>query len=150
MTFLLDVSVLIALIDPMHVAHDTVHDWFRAEGSDSWATCPLTENGVVRIVSNSKYLHSPGPPAVVGNVLAGLREHPGHIFWPDDISVIDTRHIDIGSVPTSAHVTDAYLLALAKHRKGKLATLDRRLQTASVANGAAFLYIITVETKPRL
>lgn len=150
MTFLLDVSALIALIDPMHIAHDTVHDWFRAEGSDSWATCPLTENGVVRIISNAKYLHSPGAPAVVGKVLVGLREHPGHMFWPDDISVVDSRHIDIGSVGTSAHVTDAYLLALAKHRKGKLATLDRRLQTGSVVEGAKFLHIIEVKAAPRL
>jgi predicted nucleic acid-binding protein len=31
-TFLLDVNVLIALIDPGHVAHDDAHEWFAAIG----------------------------------------------------------------------------------------------------------------------
>ena len=44
-TFLLDVNVLIALVDPAHVQHDAAHDWFGQLGYLAWATCPLTENG---------------------------------------------------------------------------------------------------------
>ena len=29
MTYLLDVNVLIALIDPTHVSHDAAHHWFE-------------------------------------------------------------------------------------------------------------------------
>ena len=52
MTFLLDVNVLIALIDPTHVGHDAAHNWFGEVGAASWATCPLTENGVIGIVGH--------------------------------------------------------------------------------------------------
>ena len=50
--FLLDINVLIALIDPAHVQHDRAHRWFAGRGQKAWATCPLTENGVLRIVGN--------------------------------------------------------------------------------------------------
>ena len=64
-TFLLDVNVLIALIDPAHVQHDAAHDWFGRLGHLAWATCPLTENGLLRIVGNPRYPNSPGTPAAV-------------------------------------------------------------------------------------
>jgi uncharacterized protein len=72
-TFLLDVNVLIALIDPTHVSHGDAHRWFTREGSASWATCPITGNGVLRIVGNPRYPNTPGSPAVVATVLGGLR-----------------------------------------------------------------------------
>ena len=87
MTYLLDVNVLVALIDPAHVAHDSAHDWFETEGRARWATCPLTENGVVRIVGHPKYPNSPGSPAAAAAIAAGLRRLEGHVFWPDDISL---------------------------------------------------------------
>lgn len=63
MTFLLDVNVLIALIDPSHVGHDAAHHWFAEQGHADWATCPLTQNGVIRIVGNPRYPNSTGSPA---------------------------------------------------------------------------------------
>ena len=63
--YLLDINMLIALIDPAHVQHDRAHDWFAAQGREAWATCPLTENGVVRIVGHARYPNSPGSPAAV-------------------------------------------------------------------------------------
>ncbi|QSZ05957.1 hypothetical protein J3P71_13635 [Rhizobium leguminosarum] len=54
MTFLFDVNVLIALFDPHHLYHEPAHRWFRSLDRDSWATCPLTENGVARILGKSK------------------------------------------------------------------------------------------------
>jgi hypothetical protein len=89
-TFLLDVNVLIALIDPTHVGHDAAHSWFGATGAASWATCPLTENGVIRIVGHPKYPNSAGSPAAVAPIVARLRTLSGHVFWKDDFSLVDT------------------------------------------------------------
>jgi predicted nucleic acid-binding protein len=54
-TALLDVNVLVALFDPDHVHHEVAHDWFADNGPRGWATCPLTESGFVRVVSNPSY-----------------------------------------------------------------------------------------------
>jgi uncharacterized protein len=143
MTFLLDVNVLIALIDPMHTQHNAAHEWFAAQGRQSWATCPLTENGVLRIVGNTRYPNSPGSPAAVVQSLAGLRALPGHVFWPDDISLLETNILDASLLLTSNQVTDTYLLALAHAHHGQLATFDRRLITKAVRAGAESLHIIS-------
>jgi predicted nucleic acid-binding protein len=46
-----DVNVLIALFDPAHIHHEPAHTWFAVACEDGWATCPLTENGFLRVVS---------------------------------------------------------------------------------------------------
>jgi uncharacterized protein len=79
-TYLLDVNVLIALIDPAHIGHDAAHHWFEERGREAWATCPLTENGVIRIAGHPRYPGAPGSPAVVADIVAQLRTLPGHIF----------------------------------------------------------------------
>ncbi len=140
--FLLDVNVLIALIDPAHVQHDSAHDWFATEGRQNWATCPLTENGAVRIVSHPRYPGLPGPPAAIADVLARFGALPGHVFWPDDISLLDQQRVDASRLLSHSQVTDTYLLALARAHRGKLATFDRRLVTAAVPGGAEALHII--------
>jgi toxin-antitoxin system PIN domain toxin len=141
-TYLLDVNVLIALIDPGHVAHEDAHRWFDTTGQFSWATCPITENGVLRIVGNPRYPNSPGSPAVVSGIVAALRALRGHEFWPDDISLDDVAVADPKRIMTSAQVTDTYLLALAKYHKGVLATFDRKLSTLAVEGGKAALHLI--------
>lgn len=140
--FLLDVNVLIALIDPVHVQHDAAHAWFADEGSVSWATCPITENGVLRIVGQPRYPNSPGTPAAVAQVMAGLCGLPGHVFWPDDISVLDGGRFDCERLLSSGQVTDSYLLALAAAHRGKLATFDRRLVVDAVSDGAQRLRLL--------
>jgi toxin-antitoxin system PIN domain toxin len=140
--FLLDVNVLIALIDPAHVQHDRAHEWFAALGAQAWATCPLTENGVLRIVGHARYPNSPGTPAAVAEVIAGLRGLPGHEFWPDDLTLFDRQRIDPARLLDSGQVTDTYLLALACAHGGQLATFDGRLVTDAVVNGFAALHRI--------
>jgi toxin-antitoxin system PIN domain toxin len=141
-TFLLDVNVLIALIDPAHVGHEAAHRWFETEGNGDWATCPMTENGVIRIVGHPKYPNTPGSPAQVSAIVAQLRGLAGHAFWPDDISLVDPAHVEAARVLTSAQVTDTYLLALAVAHGGKLATFDRRLSADAVKGGKAALRVI--------
>lgn len=140
--FLLDVNVLIALIDPAHVGHDRAHSWFASEGSRAWATCPMTENGVLRIVGHPRYPNSPGTPAAVAELMAGLLALPGHKFWPDDVTLFDGRHIQCARLLDSSQVTDSYLLALASVHGGKLATFDRRLVAVAVVNGAEAIHLI--------
>jgi len=140
--FLLDVNVLVALADPAHVQHDTAHVWFEREGASAFATCPLTENGLLRIVGHPRYPSSPGTPAAVAPTLAALRQLPGHHFWPDDISLMDSQRIHIQRLLSHGQVTDSYLLALAIAHGGQLATLDRRLVVDAVAGGAAGLCLI--------
>ena len=142
MTSLLDVNLLIALIDPLHVNHIHAHEWFRAHRGENWATCPITENGVIRIVGNPKYFNSPATPAAVVASMLSLRAQPGHVFWPDDISLLDSTKIDASRLLTTAQVTDSYLLALAHAHGGRLATLDRRLIGDAVVDGADALYVI--------
>lgn len=147
MTFLLDVNVLIALIDPGHVAHDDAHRWFAGAGKAAWATCPVTENGVIRIVGNPRYPNTPGSPSVVAGIVTKLRALPGHVFWPNDISLVGSGSVDPARILTAAQVTDTYLLALAKAHGGKLATFDRRLSTLAVKGGQAALHLIAGSTR---
>lgn len=140
--FLLDVNVLIALIDPAHVQHDHAHDWFGASGKHAWATCPLTENGVVRIVGHARYSNSPGTPAAVAELLTVFRALEGHEFWTDDVTLFDGRLVDAARLIDSGQITDTYLLALACAHGGKLATFDRYLVTDAVRDGKAALYVI--------
>lgn len=140
--FLLDVNVLIALIDPAHVQHDRAHEWFASSGRQAWATCPLTENAVLRIVGHARYRNSPGTPAAVAELMMGLRTLPGHEFWPDDLTIFDVQRIHSDRLLDSAQVTDSYLLALASAHGGKLATFDRRLVTSAVVNGSQATHLI--------
>jgi len=140
--YLLDVNVLIALIDPSHVRHDDAHHWFADRGKKAWATCPITENGVLRIVGNSRYPTSPGNPAAVAEILLVLRNLGSHEIWPDDISLLDANTADATRLLNSAQITDTYLLALAKAHGGQLATFDRQLVADAVVDGSSALHQI--------
>src|SRR6185312_1673344 len=140
--FLLDINVLIALIDPMHMQHGRAHHWFASTAKKAWATCPITEVGTLRIVVNRRYPASPGTPAVVARLLASLRNLPGHELWPDHLSLLDTSIVNPARMLDSSHVTDTYLLALAAARHGKLATFDRGIVTGAVHGGAAAIDVI--------
>ena len=80
---LLDVNVLIALVDPQHVQHEPSHLWFQAHGCHGWATCPLTQNALLRILGNPRYPNSPGGPFVVMSLLQELLTRWSYVFGPD-------------------------------------------------------------------
>jgi len=142
MAYLLDVNVLIALLDAGHVQHDAAHAWFGRVGQAAWATCPLTENGVLRIIGNPRYPNTLETPAAVAPLVTQLRAHPGHEFWFDDLSLLNPTHVDASRILATDQVTDTYLLALARLHGGKLATFDRRLVVDAVPDGAHHLEII--------
>jgi hypothetical protein len=139
---LLDVNVLIALLDPWHVHHEPAHSWFAANHHRGWASCPLTENGVLRILGNPRYPNSPGSPAVVARVLNAWLQHPDHRFWPDSLSLLNSAQVDAERLIDAGSITDTYLLALAAHSGGNLVSLDCRLVAGAVAGGAAALRLI--------
>ncbi|TCL94159.1 hypothetical protein C8J38_102589 [Rhizobium sp. PP-WC-2G-219] len=141
MIFLLDVNLLIALADEKHVHHDRVNGWFRTDALDGWATCPITENGLIRILSNSAYSNAVRHCAEAQAALSSLRMRGHHHFWADDISLTDHAVFDLQGL-SSKDSTDTYLLGLARSRGGKLATFDRRLSTQAVIGGAEALHLI--------
>lgn len=142
MRYWLDVNVLIALIDPAHVQHEHVHEWFGRIGHKAFATCPITENGLLRIVGHPKYPNSPGPPSTLAAALTAIRGLGGHQFWPDSISLVEGDLADPALLSSHSRLTDSYLLALARANKGKLATLDQKLVTEVVAEGKSALVLI--------
>ena len=142
MTFLLDVNVLIAMLDEDHVDYARAVEWFGNEGRSSWATCPITQNGAVRILGHPSYPGGHGDCSLVARTLSSFCDLPGHIFWPDDLDLLNSPHILIDSLPKSRHLTDTYLLALAASQNGMLATFDRKLSALAVTGGAEALHVI--------
>ncbi len=128
---LLDVNVLLALLDSDHVHHERAHEWLDAEADASWATCAVTENGFVRIVSQPRY-PSPITTAEAVELVADACADGQHEFWSCDVSLLDSSAIDRTRLHGPRQVTDAYLLALAVSNGGRLATFDRSLPLAAV------------------
>lgn len=124
MRALLDVNVLIALLDVAHVHHQAAHRWLDANIQQGWASCPLTQNGCLRIMSGTGYPRAQ-PVAAVAQRLREATAMYFHEFWPDEISVLDPLRFEQSRWLGSRQVTDAYLLALAVHRGGVFVTLDR-------------------------
>lgn len=126
MRALLDVNVLIALLDGGHAMHLRATEWLARQSSYGWASCPLTQNGVVRIMSQPSY-PTPRPAALVAQRLALACAAPEHGFWAADVSLLSDGLIDWQRLLGHRQVTDAYLLALATRHQGRLATFDQRI-----------------------
>ncbi len=139
---LLDVNVLIALLDRRHIHHEQAHGWFASAQAEGWATCPLSQNAVLRILGQPRYPNSPGPLAVVLPLLAELTRHPQHEFWPDGISLLEQPEIEGSRLLEAGQLTDTYLLALAVSRNGRLVSFDRRLNCDAVRGGRVALWLI--------
>ena len=127
-TYLADVNVLIALADQDHRSHEKVKRWFRDTPNRRWATCPLTEAGFVRIVSNPSYQQPAVSLAETLAMLAALTALPGHTFWPIDFAFEEAVAPFADRFFGHQQVTDIYLLALAVRNKGKLLTLDHGIE----------------------
>lgn len=124
-TFLLDCNVLIALAWPEHEFHDKVGRWFARHSSAGWATCPFTQVAFVRILSNPAFSANALTPTNALRVLESNLNLPSHHFWPSSISVTDALKNIEGRLTGHRQITDAYLVSLALHHRGKLATLDQ-------------------------
>lgn len=131
---LLDVNVLLALFDEDHVDHGRAREWLKADIRGGWASCAITQNGFVRIISQPRYPNPVSPAAAISRLAkATATEH--HEFWPCSVSLVDDTVIDRSRVHSTRQVTDAYLLALATAHRGRFVTFDRSISLA-VAPGA--------------
>jgi toxin-antitoxin system PIN domain toxin len=128
---LLDANVLLALLDADHVDHARSWSWWDAAAGEGWASCAITENGFVRILSRPRY-PSPVPPAEAVALLQAAASGGDHVFWPCDLSVLDADRIDASRLHGARQLTDAYLLALAVAHRGRLVTFDRRVALSAV------------------
>ncbi len=141
MRALLDVSVLLALFDPKHVHHGRARQWWGRSRAHGWATCPLTENGFLRISTQKAYSN----PLPLPDALAHLRrwaKPPLHEFWPDDVSLLDAAAIDHSCLLGPRQLTDIYLLAMAAKHGGCFVTFDRGISLAAAKGARAEMLVV--------
>jgi toxin-antitoxin system PIN domain toxin len=131
MRALLDVNVLIALLDSDHTLHAVALGWFGEHAHEGWASCPITQNGCLRIMSNSGYPNAL-PIQSVMKRLADACEDNVHEFWSDDVSLLDSNTVDSTRVHGPRQLTDIYLLALAVRHAGRFVTFDGGIPIAAV------------------
>jgi len=136
---LLDVNVLVALFFPDHVHHDLAHDWFADHRHEGWATCPLTENGFVRVACQQPSDDALVRPVDVIAHLARFCRDKLHHMWTDSVSLTDTALFAPQFIGGHRQVTDVYLVGLAKKMAGRLATFDRAIPVEAVRGGTAEL-----------
>ena len=112
--------------------------WFRQSHRAGWATCAITENGMVRVLSQPSYASGRRTPAEVIEVLTALKSafEESYEFWNDDISLSDSAIFDTALIGGSRQVTDAYLLGLAAKRSATLVSFDRSLPWQAIRGGS--------------
>ena len=129
---LLDVNVLVALFHPDHVHHELAHDWFADHRENGWATCPVTENGFLRVLTRPIKDVAPLRATELLDRLRTFCKSGRHAFWPDVLSIRDAAVFNQTFIRGHQQLTDIYLLGLAKKMNGTLATFDRTIPLASV------------------
>jgi toxin-antitoxin system PIN domain toxin len=135
MRSLLDINVVIALMDSNHAFHQRAHQWWENNIKSGWASCPLTENGVIRVMSNPAYsqMLRLTPGELIGR-LKNFAHQTDHEFWPDDISLRDGSMFVEVRMHSSRQLTDIYLLGLAVAHRGCLATFDQGVPLSVVSS----------------
>ena len=132
MRLLLDVNVWVALLDDAHIHNALALALFQQPGL-AIASCALTENGVLRVLNLPGYAQRapPGFEAVRAKLALACSD-VDHEFWPCDVSLRDTTVLNWARIMGHNQITDAYLLALAVHHGGALATFDHRVTASAV------------------
>ena len=131
MRALLDVNVLVALFDENHTFNAAAETWLAGNIHHGWASCPLTQNGCVRILSQPAYPNALSVTDAVKRLRAAISE-PYHRFLPDSVSLLDDAVVDCGRVSRPRQLTDVYLLALAVEHGCRLVTFDRSIPVPAV------------------
>ncbi len=132
MRALLDINALIALHDRDHVHHQRATEWMTTNIRHGWASCPLTQNGCLRIMSQPAYPNAQALSTLV-QMLRSSTGHPQHVFWPDDISVLDQARFNHAHIHSARQLTDLYLLALARQQGRRLVSFDLRIPVSAVS-----------------
>jgi len=139
---LLDINVLIALFDPIHQQHALATIWLKNNIKHGWASCPITQNGFIRIITQPNYPRSIILQDAVSRLTdATATEH--HTFWPDDISMLSPQTFRHDRIHGPKQLTDLYLLALAVQHQGRLVTFDHSISLSTVL-GATNKHIVVL------
>jgi toxin-antitoxin system PIN domain toxin len=128
---LLDVNVLIALLDADHASHAAAMSWFKDHAAEGWASCAITQNGCIRIMSNPSYPQPLLVQAIVKRLANACREQV-HRFWAEEVSILDSRFVDVTRIHGPRQLTDIYLLALSVRNEGRFVTFDSTIPLAAV------------------
>jgi len=127
--WLLDVNVLVARMWESHTFHREARIWMARHEQEGWATCPITQAGLVRTISDPNYSpDAPSPSEAIHWLAETIQQHPNHEFWADDLPLSVLSASIRRRLHGPGQITDAYLLALAMHHGAKLATFDSRLE----------------------
>jgi hypothetical protein len=124
MIALLDVNVLFVLHQPLHPDFMRVNRWFLQTTHRRFATCPMTQSGMIRLLVQGIAGLDPFNPQEAREALQDFVHMPNHVFWPDAPPWLECTQPLFNRLQGHRQTTDAYLLGLAIHNKGKLATLD--------------------------
>ena len=140
---LFDVNMLLALVQPDHLFHERAHAWWDAANQKKgWASCPLTQNGFIRVASQASR-ERPLPVSRAIENLVEYTESTDHAFWADDLSLLDATLFDRNRVLGPKQVTDVYLLALAVNNGGRLVTFDQAIPLGAV-RGADHRHVVVL------
>jgi uncharacterized protein len=139
---LFDINLLIAMVDEEHVHHERAHAWWAENHEYGWASCPLTQNGFIRVISQPNYTN-PITTTFALDLLAQQAAETDHVFWPDEISLLDTQLFDRERILGPRQLTDIYLLAIAVRNGGRFATLDQTIPLDAV-RGAELRHVAVV------
>lgn len=134
---LLDVNVLVALFDPMHVHHEVAHQWFAKRGKRRWATCALTVNGAFRVICTLAAMGSSLPLAELGQSFRESLNLPGRVDFAGMPEITDKALFDLTKLSGPKQFTDVLLLAIARQNDGRLLTLDRSIPWRAVKGARA-------------
>lgn len=116
-----------------------------ANAAKGWASCPLTQNGCLRILSRPGYPNPVPMAQLVGMLQRSFGAAP-HRFWPDDISLLDAARFDHALIQGHRQLTDVYLLALAVKHRGRFVTLDKRALDIPVLGAGASSLVTLMAT----
>ena len=140
---LLDINVIMALLDQGHVLHTAATRWLQQELDHGWATCPITENGVVRSMVQPTY-PNPQQAAAVAARLAEACRHPSHAFLPEPLSLLQNGLIRWERLLGPVRSPTPVFWRLAVHHGARFATFDQRIATDVVPSaGPALLCILS-------
>jgi toxin-antitoxin system PIN domain toxin len=142
MTFLLDVNLLFVLHQPLHPDYTLAKRWFANRADRSFATCPITQSGMMRLLLQGIAGLDPFNMQEAREALKNFVQLPGHVYWPDDPSYLDATRTFFARMQGHRQITDVYLLGLAVYNKGKLATIDRGICHLAGSEFAACVEII--------
>ena len=139
---LLDVNVLIALLDADHLHHARAAGWLAQNIAAGWASCAVTQNGCIRIMSQPAYPNAL-PAARVAQRLREATNTAHHLFVPGDVSLLDLQHFDADQLLGHRQVTDAWLLGLAVWHGLRFVTFDETL-SLRVVRGATLAHLVVL------